>query len=110
MRTDMFRLPIAALLALACLTFAAQADANRETLVKVSRDFIIPRYETLAEAAKTQQSAWETFCAARNAEAVASLEGAYQKAADAWAGIEFVLYGPISTDFRFERMAHWPER
>ncbi|MGO4706923.1 imelysin family protein [Microvirga sp. 2MCAF38] len=106
----MFRLPIATLLTLCALIFPAQAETPRDTLVKVSRDFIIPRYETLAQAAKVQQTAWEAFCGTPKAEAVASLQEAYQKAADAWAGIEFVLYGPISIDFRFERMAHWPER
>ncbi|WP_157961287.1 imelysin family protein [Microvirga flavescens] len=106
----MFRLPVVAFMALVVFTGVAKADANRETLVKVSRDFIIPRYETLAKAMTAQQLAWETFCAAPKTEAASSLQDAYQKAADAWAGIEFVLYGPISTDFRFERMAHWPER
>src|SRR5205823_7679797 len=35
---------------------------------------------------------------------------AYRRTADAWTEIEFVRYGPISDDFRVDRLNYWPER
>ncbi|MBZ6078754.1 imelysin family protein [Microvirga puerhi] len=100
---------------LLCLFLTAPAlaqdnTARRDTALRAARDFVIPRYETLAQATKAELEAWTRFCAAPKADEIGALKDSYQKAADAWSGIEFVLYGPISTDFRFERMAHWPER
>jgi predicted lipoprotein len=79
-------------------------------LLKAARTFIVPHYETLARAMKAQEEAWAAFCSIPAAGSLDNLKVSYQAAADAWSGIEFVLYGPVSTDFRFERMAHWPER
>ncbi|AWM86738.1 imelysin family protein [Microvirga sp. 17 mud 1-3] len=103
------------LASLLCLFLTAPALAQngagqRETVLRAAREFIIPRYEALAKATKDEQEAWSRFCAAPRKEDLAPLREHYRKAADAWSGIEFVLYGPISTDFRYERMAHWPER
>ncbi|MCB8823248.1 imelysin family protein [Microvirga rosea] len=103
------------LLALFCFAFSVPAVAQenpgrRETILRAVKDFVIPRYETLAQATKAEQDAWSAFCAAPKADGLAGLKSSYHTAADAWSGIEFVLYGPVGTDFRFERMAHWPER
>jgi predicted lipoprotein len=64
----------------------------------------------LADATAAQKSAWRQFCTSPDQQGLALAKSAFQRAADAWSGIEFVLYGPISADYRFERMAHWPER
>jgi predicted lipoprotein len=101
---------LAALLLCGALAAPSYAQDNKSTLLKAAHGFIIPRYEVLARATKTQQEAWTQFCAAPQTGSVDALKDSYHKAADAWSGIEFVLYGPISVDFRFERMAHWPER
>jgi uncharacterized protein len=106
----MFRSMLTALLLCAALASPSYAQDNKSTLVKAARTFIVPRYEALAQATKAQSEAWALFCAAPQTSSVDKLKASFQKAADAWSGIEFVLYGPISVDFRFERMAHWPER
>ncbi|MBM6593337.1 imelysin family protein [Microvirga pudoricolor] len=105
----MLRLRLILALIFSTLAFPSLAD-NRAAIVQAARDFIVPRYEVLAQTTQGQNEAWKGFCAAPRADAIGSLRDAYNKAADAWSGIEFVLYGPVSTDFRFERMAHWPER
>lgn len=98
-----FSLMVAALPAMAAPDHAAQA-------VKLTREVVIPRYEALAAQTKTQQGVWDTFCAAPKAADVGKLKVAFQAAADAWSSVEFVRYGPIAQDFRYDRMAHWPER
>lgn len=97
-------------LALAGPALAQGGDGRRETVLHAARDFIIPGYEALAQETKAEEEMWTHFCAAPRADAVGGLKERYRKAADAWSRIEFVLYGPISNDFRYERMAHWPER
>ncbi len=112
----MLRFPIAGLL-LGCLLGApvlAQDAARRGTTAMPSCEppaLSSSRATRLCRtAARAQRDAWSAFCAAPRTDAFGSLQAAYRTTADAWSGIEFVLYGPISIDFRFERMAHWPER
>ncbi len=88
----------------------AQAPDRKQVVLRVARDYILPRYTVLTDAAEAQKSAWRQFCVAPDRQGLAVVQAAFQRTADAWSGIEFVLYGPISVDYRFERMAHWPER
>jgi uncharacterized protein len=103
------------LLMMLCLpvasAYAQSAGVDRKPiLLRVVRDYVIPRYAVLAEATDAQTNAWTPFCASPDKAGFASAQAAFQRAADAWSGIEFVLYGPIGQNYRFERMAHWPER
>lgn len=94
------------------LTSGAPANAadHREASLRVAREFALPRYEALAEATSAQASAWDASCQSQPPRDLKVLETAFHAAADAWARIEFLRYGPIGEEFRFERMAHWPER
>lgn len=96
---------------LLCAVAGAAAAADQRVLVRhLAADFIVPRYQALAAAAARQQAAWDGFCAAPSADGASGLDTAFHAAADAWSRIEFLRFGPISKDFRHERMAHWPER
>ncbi|WP_210496038.1 imelysin family protein [Microvirga antarctica] len=86
------------------------ADARRQLVQAVAREELVPRYTTLAAAMAAQEAAWTGFCATPTKAGSTGVQAAFQQAADAWSGVEFILYGPISRDYRFERMAHWPER
>ncbi|MCB5173599.1 imelysin family protein [Microvirga lenta] len=88
----------------------ASAADHRETALRAARDFVLPRYEALAAATSAQVRAWAEFCKTSPPRDPAALDAAFGAAADAWARIEFLRYGPIGAEFRFERMAHWPER
>jgi predicted lipoprotein len=93
------------------LCYGIGASAHDATLARRLADgFIVPRYEALARAADAQRDAWRTFCAAPTEAALADLRAAYLAAADAWSSIEIVRYGPVSEDFRLERISYWPER
>src|SRR3712207_5957402 len=98
---------IAFLFALAAGAPAGAVD-YRETALRTARNFALPRYEALAAATAAQAQAWTGFCKARPPRDPAALDTAFGAAADAWARVEFVRYGPVGDQFRFERMAHWP--
>jgi predicted lipoprotein len=87
-----------------------QARDQRAMALELTQKFIIPAYQDLTKAAETQESAWAAFCTKPSKGAINSLKSAYNETADAWARIEFVRYGPIGKNFRYERMAYWPER
>jgi predicted lipoprotein len=97
------------LLTLVSSVTASAAD-HREAALRAAREFALPRYEALAEATSAQAAAWDAVCKSRAPRDLNTLDGAFHAAADAWARVEFLRYGPIGEDFRFERMAHWPER
>lgn len=106
----MFRLIVSLVLLLGMAATPSFAQTDKAVLVRAARLFIVPRYDALKQATAAQRDAWTQFCAAPQSGSADALKDRFQKAADAWSGIEFVLYGPIGVDFRFERMAHWPER
>jgi uncharacterized protein len=88
----------------------ASAADHREAALRVAREFALPRYEALAGATSAQAAAWNSTCTSKSPRDLKALDEAFHAAADAWSQVEFLRYGPISEDFRFERMAHWPER
>ena len=102
-------LPVIALLASSPQAQDA-SHQKHEIVLRTVRSFILPRYEVLAEATKSQDQSWQQFCTSPSEGGFSSLQAAFYEAANAWSGVEFILYGPISIDFRFERMSHWPER
>jgi predicted lipoprotein len=78
--------------------------------LRIARDFVAPRYQSLGTALRAQRDAWRGFCAAPDASGLAALAGPFAEAVEAWSRIELVRYGPITENFRHERIAYWPER
>ncbi|MGJ3263361.1 MAG: imelysin family protein [Salinarimonas sp.] len=95
----------------AAAPLAAQPLDPRAAALRAGVTVLAPAYDVLAEATAAQASAWEAACAARGPSVdLAPLDTAFHEAADAYARIEPVRTGPVSEDFRFERLAFWPER
>jgi predicted lipoprotein len=94
----------------AAMLVPAQALEPKAKIVAAAREVIVPRYGSLAHATAKQSETWRAFCTAPSRGTFETVRSAYMDSADAWAAIEFVRYGPILTDNRIERMAHWPER
>ncbi|MFC5069323.1 imelysin family protein [Flaviflagellibacter deserti] len=78
--------------------------------VRIAEQFVVPRYEALAARFLTQNEAWKTYCGKPDDRGFEQLGVQFREAAEAWAAVELVRYGPISEDFRYERIAYWPER
>lgn len=97
-------------LSLALVAAAAPARAAEDALSRLVERFIIPHYQALALIADAQEKAWSDFCAKPDPEGFKLLKRAYLSTADSWSQIEFLRYGPISEEFRAERLSYWPER
>ncbi|BCJ91508.1 hypothetical protein IZ6_22430 [Terrihabitans soli] len=79
--------------------------------LRVIEEFAEPRYAALLTRAQAQREAWTTFCAADPSEDnFNQLTLQFVEAVNAWSGVEILRYGPVSEDFRYERIAYWPER
>jgi predicted lipoprotein len=100
------------LLCLGLLPIPAQAArVTTEYLVdRLVTEYIVPHYGALAKAADEQDKTWERFCAAPSPAGFDAAREAYRHTADAWSQIEFIHYGPISEEFRIDRINYWPER
>ncbi len=83
---------------------------HRAIALKIATDFVAPHYEALAARFDAQEKSWETFCAAPSAPGFEDMRSRFSDAAKGWAEAEVVRYGPVSVDFRYERIAYWPER
>lgn len=97
------------LLLLVVFSLQAQADSYRDFNVRVTKNYLIPRYQSFADAAATQNTVLQTFCTAPDAGALATARAAFQHTVDAWMAIQHIRLGPVGLSFRRERIAHWPE-
>lgn len=89
--------------AVALASPASAADPVAIT-THLAKEVLIPRYEAMHVAFAHQDAAWKKGCGDLD-----SLRAAYNEAADAWAGIEHVKFGPIYKEQRAERIAFWPD-
>jgi predicted lipoprotein len=72
-------------------------------------DHVIPRYQALADATGTLDTAAAAFCAAPDAARLGAVETAYNDAADAWMGVQHIQFGPIELLMRSPRLYFWPD-
>ncbi len=84
---------------------------HRALALRIVGEFAEPRYSVLLTRMKSQREAWTTYCAAEpGEEKFGRLTARFVEAVIAWSSVEILRYGPISDDFRYERIAYWPER
>jgi len=115
---SMMRLPLPwfALCLLALLAGAARADSPdddarfRAFALATARDYLLPRYASLADATAKQEQVWADFCRQPSADGFAAVRAAFQSGMDAWMPVQHVHVGPVSLQTRTERIYFWPER
>lgn len=104
------------LLGVLCLAVAparAQSSDDARYLalnLALARDYLLPRYQDLAEATQRQRQSWEDFCARPTADGFAQVQASFQAAMDAWIPVQHVRTGPAAQESRIERFYFWPER
>jgi hypothetical protein len=79
------------------------------TARSVIDDFVVPRVEAFATRAAEQALTFEMACG-RTPIPVDTLRAAFQSTADAWNAVNIVRHGPVTEDFRVDRIYMWPER
>lgn len=98
------------LLALLLPLGPAAAIDQAAVVQRLKRDFLLPRYDALAVTSASLATTVTRFCAHPQPKAVARVTAAFGAAADAWAAISLVRFGPVEEDLGLERLAHYPER
>ncbi|MBS9477856.1 imelysin family protein [Ancylobacter radicis] len=88
----------------------SRANAAVISAPEVVEQWLLPRYDALLAATRSQQKAWETFCAKPTAEGVAELKTRFAAVSDAWASVEFITFGPVMLSLRPDRFNLFPER
>lgn len=93
------------------VTVRTNIDYRAESL-RVIEGFAEPRYGAFWTRTQAQREAWTAFCSSEEPgeENFGQLTAQFVETVNAWSGIEILRYGPVSEDFRYERIAYWPER
>ncbi|HIC79560.1 MAG TPA: hypothetical protein EYP07_01170 [Kiloniellaceae bacterium] len=85
---------------------AADFAALNEVLVA---DYLLPRYEALAEAGSVLEAALRQDCGAGTLAADTSI-AAYHRMADAWMAVQHLRFGPSELFLRADRIQFWPDK
>ncbi len=112
-------LALAAATALPAPAFAAvssassapvMTEADYERLVQHSVDgYIVPAYEDLVGTTKGLSTAISAYCAAPDAKGRDAVDTAFGATLLAWAKVDFIKFGPIESEERYDRFAFWPD-
>lgn len=78
--------------------------------VRIAERYLLPSYEHLDKTVTAQAADWRAFCASPDQTDLEKLRLSFHAAADAWAAIEHIHFGPISNLNRHDRFYYWPER
>lgn len=70
---------------------------------------IVPHFATLRDAAAHLPGAVADVCTRGDDASRKALASAFQKSVQAWAGVEYLRFGPMTEGARRERMSFWPD-
>jgi len=105
-------LPLAATMFAAPATGARAAvgpDDYQQLNAAIVEDYVIPRYEALAEEAASLELALDAACADGRAEP-AEAGAAFNATMDAWMAVQHLRFGPSELFLRAERLEFWPDK
>lgn len=90
---------------------AAAAPFDHAGLAERARQsFIIPGYARLQDELDGLGTALRALCGAPSPDRLDVARRAFRKTIAAWGRIEFIRFGPIARENRFERLFFWPDR
>ncbi len=104
MRTRM----LAALLALAATPAAAATD-HAAIAQQALNGYILPGFERLANATETLAAEADAACSGAGPIEAAPVKAAFNRAFDAWVGVEAVRFGPLDDNNAGFAIAFWPD-
>jgi predicted lipoprotein len=94
------------------LALAAPAAAETDHAAIAERALnqsILPGFERLVDATRTLEAEADAPCSGAGPIEAAPVEAAYQRAFDAWIGVEHVRFGPAEEDNARFAIAFWPD-
>ena len=89
---------------------SAETDARDLRVVAAAvSGYIRPAYAAFAARAAALNIATAAYCTGPTALSRTALETAFREAVEAYAGIDFLRFGPAATDTRIERLFYFPD-
>jgi predicted lipoprotein len=90
--------------------WAAQNEAEFASAVKRSvSEYVIPAYRRLLATTTALTSTAGDFCAGPDNSKREKLVRAFADTVKAWASVDFLRFGPLARNGRYERFAFWPD-
>ncbi|MEO0636127.1 MAG: imelysin family protein [Pseudomonadota bacterium] len=104
-------LTVAAPLWLATASTASDREAMvREAAQASINGYIRPMFGQFGEASKATSVALESLCSAPSEDHLNQARAQFADLVSAWSRIEFLRFGPLAQNNRFERLHFWPDR
>ncbi len=90
---------------------AGPADFKHRQLADTAlQKLILPGYEHLGQKLEALGTAVDTLCQAPASQQLQLTRKAYQESISAWGKVEFIRFGPVTRQNRYERLFFWPDR
>jgi uncharacterized protein len=100
-----FALPMA----LSLPTFAAEPPSHYSLVQNTLEKHVVPHFQALNTAAVALPDAVTEVCTVGNDSTREELATAFRNTVVAWAGVEYLRFGPMIEGARRERMSFWPD-
>ncbi|SVB42612.1 uncharacterized protein METZ01_LOCUS195466, partial [marine metagenome] len=71
---------------------------------------VLPRYEIFTMQSSKMDEVAQKFCLRPTQEGLSELRESFHMAADSWAGIQHIQFGPIDEKLRLNRIYFWPDK
>ncbi len=108
-QTAKITLSILALVAHAAVSEAAEPPSHSAIVQSAIEKHIIPHIDALKEAAAQLPGAVASMCRTGSAAAKEDLSSRFRNVVKAYAGIDFLRFGPMLEGGRRERLSFWPD-
>ncbi len=76
---------------------------------RLTQGYIAPAMRDFQRSADQLHASLQPWCAAPSGQGVKQIEEKFKGVALAWSGIEFLRFGPLVAEHRFERAYFWPD-
>ncbi|WP_459614991.1 imelysin family protein [Bordetella sp. 2513F-2] len=97
------------LVLLAAAGWSAHAALPPDLGQRLAEQYARPAFGRLLDTAGRLESAVARWCERDAPDGALQVRKAYGQLAQAWAGVEFLRFGPLVSGNRYERLAFWPD-
>lgn len=76
---------------------------------RLTQGYIAPAMQAFEQSGNQLHGSLQTWCAAPSDKGAKKIEAEFKEVVLAWSGIEFLRFGPLVAEHRFERTYFWPD-
>lgn len=89
--------------------FAAEESSYAVVVERTVDNYIVPAHQRLRDATNGLAQAMAGLCEKPDGDRASAVNTAFENTLQAWAGVEFLHFGPLALDDRYQRFAFWPD-